>query len=241
VRRIIALLLTAFLAGCATVGVEQVEKLQPGTKVVPLSLLGNVLAIRHVGTTVFQNKRRDLDVTDWQIDNFGESIAARIIRDGHKFVALEADTKEARNSAGKLVSDFWTSKAGLQGGPDSVIRLAAKAGADYILVLGPSQLGDPFFGTNQAFSGYGVYQRSVFGSKRAINYLTMRVVLLDGKSGTEVARTHGFLSAPRTEASWMDSENLNLSMDNTQETKSGIQTLVQTVLRKAMADLKLIP
>lgn len=242
-KRIIALLLMIFLTGCATVGVEQVEKMQAGTKVVPLSLLGNILAIRHVGTTVFQNEWRDLDVSDWQIDNFSEAAAARIIRDGHKFVAIEAETKEARANAGKLVTDFWTSKVGLQNGPDSVIKLATMTGADYILIIGPVQIGDPFFGTNQSFSGYGIYQRSIFSSKNAVNYLAMQVALLDGKTGAEVARARGNLSAHRyrSENNWMPSENLVPSEANAQETKAGIKSLIESELRIALANLKLAP
>src|SRR3954468_13467387 len=57
-----ACVMVVVLSGCATVGVEQIEQLKPGTAVVPLSLLGDTLAIRHVGTTVFQNERRDLRV-----------------------------------------------------------------------------------------------------------------------------------------------------------------------------------
>ncbi|MBI4987824.1 MAG: hypothetical protein HZC23_03290 [Rhodocyclales bacterium] len=240
-KRISAILMFAVLSGCATVGTEHVEKLKPGTSIVALSLMGDTLAIRHVGTTVFQNERLDATVADWQIDKYAESVASRLISSGNRFQAKAVETNEARASAGKIVMDFWTSKAVLQGGTGSVTKLAREAGADYVLVLGPAQLGDPFFGTNQAFSGYGIYQRSAFGSRRAINYLTMRVVLLDGKNGTEVARTHGVSSAPRGEAIWMDSDNLTLSGDNAQKTRSGIQALMETVLQKALTDLMLVP
>ena len=76
---------------------------------------------------------------------------------------------------------------------------AKDAGADYVLLVGPSQPGDPFFGTNQSISGYGIYQRSVFMSRRGINFLTIRVALLDGKTGAEIARTYGNPSSPRAE------------------------------------------
>lgn len=239
--RILAILIYAVLTGCATVGTEQVEKLKPGTSIVPLSLMGDTLAIRHVGTTVFQNERRDTAVADWQIDKYTESAVFRLAGNGNRFQIKVSETAAARISAEKLVMDFWTSRATLQGGKESVTKLAKDAGADYVLVIAPAQLGDPFYGTNQGFSGYGVYQRSAFGSRRAINYLTMRVVLFDGQSGVEVAKTHGFNSAPRDEASWMASENLTLTADNAQKTQAGIQALIETVLQKALADLKLVP
>lgn len=240
-RRILAFLGIALLSGCATVGIEKIEQLKPGTSIVPISLMGETLAIRHVGTTVFQNAHRDVTVADWQLDKYTESSASKVVGDGKRFQAIVAETKDARAGAGKLGSDFWTGKVTLQGGTESLTKLAKDAGADYVLVLGPLQLGDPFFGTNQRISGYGVYQRAVFGSRRAINFLTMRIVLLDGKSGAEVARTHGYLSSPRTEVSWMDSNNLDLSADNNQDTRTAIQGLIDAVLRKALAELKLSP
>jgi hypothetical protein len=239
--RLTGILLSLLLFGCATVGVERVEQLKPGTKITPLSLMGDKLAIRHIGTTVFQNERRDLELPSWQIDSYTEAAAARAIRQGARFSVIQTETATARKSAGKLGHDFWTSAAVIEGGPESITRLAREAGAEYVLVMGPSQLGDPFFGTNQSFSGYGVGQRSFLGSKRAVNYLTMRVVLLDGKDGKEVARTHGFLSSPRAAGDWMESESLALTEGNAATTKSAIESLIDAVLAKGLTDLTLIP
>lgn len=238
-RKFARVLLLLLVSGCATVGVENVEQLKPGTKIVPLSLMGDTLAIRHIGTTVFQNERRDLAVPQWQIDKYTEAVALRVIRDGGKFIGELIDTEEARKNAGKLGIDFWTSGSVVQGGPESIIKLAKDARADYVLVIGPSPIGDPFFGTNQGFSGYGIGQRSVFNLKRGLNYLTMRVALLDGKDGKEVARARGFLSSPRGQPDWMDSENLSLSVSNATGTKSSIESLIDSVLRKGLLDLKL--
>ena len=195
--------------------------------------------MRHVGTIVFQNERRDLDVSQWEIDKYTEASAARIIGSGGKFKAVTADTGEARKRTGKLDTSFWSSGAVLQGGVEGVTKLARDSGADYVLVLGPAQLGDPFMGSNQSFSGYGIYQRSMFGMKRSINYLTMRMILLDGKTGAEVARTHSHLSSPRTNENWMDSDKLVLTGTNTTSTKAAIEQLIDGVLKKGLPELKL--
>jgi hypothetical protein len=238
--KLIWILLLLVLSGCATVGVETVEQLRPGTKIVPLSLMGDKLAIRHIGTLVFQNERRDLDVASWQIDTYAEGTAARVMREGGKFSPTQVDTTAARRSVGKLGHDFWTSAAVIEGGPQSVIGLAQQAGAEYVLVIAPSQLGDPFFGTNQSFSGYGIGQRSFLTSKRGVNYLTMRVVLLDAKDGKEVARTHDFLSSARATTDWMESDNLSLTESNAVSTRLAIESLIDRVLSKGLTDLKLV-
>lgn len=237
--KFVGILLSLFLFGCATVGVEKVEQIKPGTKIVPLSFMGDKLAILHIGTTMFQNERRDVELPLWQIDKYTEAAAARAIREAGRFSAEPVDTATARIGAGKLGYGSWTNTAVFEGGTESVTRLAKNAGAEYVLVFGPTQLGDPFFGTNQAFSGYGIGQRSFLGLERAVNYLTMRVVLLDAKDGKEVARTHGFLSSPRETADWMESGNLSLSESNAATTKLSIESLIDAVLRKGLRDLKL--
>jgi hypothetical protein len=239
-RAILLLIVVALVSGCATVGVERVEQLKSGTTIAPLSLMRDSLGIRHVGTTIIQNERRDLDVAQWRIDEYTEVTVARLIRDGQKFSVIPADTNEARKKAGELGSDFWIGGPVLQGGSGSVTEFAKDVGADCVLVVGPIKLEDPFFGTNQSFSGYGIYQRSVLGFKRAINYLTMRLVLFDGKSGAEVARTHDHLSAPRSDADWMESEKLALTESNATSTKSGIEQLIERMLKKGLTELKLV-
>jgi len=123
-KRLLAVAMATLLVGCATVGVEEVEKLKAGTTIVPFSLLGDSMPIQYVGLTVFQNERRDLNVADWRIDRYVESAAARQIGAGAKFQAKIASTDEARNTAGKFGQGLWDSKPVVQGGPEAIIRLA---------------------------------------------------------------------------------------------------------------------
>jgi hypothetical protein len=240
--RLTGILLSLLLFGCATVGVEKVEQLKPGTTIVPLSLMGDKLAICHIGTTVFQNELRHLELPSWQIDAYAEAAAASAIRQGSRFSITRTDTATARKSAGTLSFNVWTSAISIEGGLESVTRLARDSGAEYVLVIGPSQMGDSVFGTNQSFSGYGIGQRSFLGLKRAVNYLTMRVVLFDGKDGKEVARMHGFLlSSPRAAEDWVESENSSLTESNAGTTRLAIESLIDKGLTKSLTDLKLIP
>ena len=239
-RALLGLALIAFVAGCATVGVERVEQLKPGTRVAVLSVMGDRLAVRHVGTTVFQNERRDVDVPQWQIDRSTENAAARLIGTGGRFKVVTADTTDARRRAGKMATGFFSGPQ-LQGGPQSVAAFAKQAGADYVLVIAPNPIGDPFMGTNQSFAGYGIYQRGFMGTRNAGNFLTLRVVLHDGRSGDEVARTQDHASSRRADALWMDSSKLVLSESNAAATKTAIEELIERSLKKTLAQLKLAP
>ncbi len=221
------------------VGVDRVQRLAPGSKIVVLSLLGDKLAIRYVGTTVFNNRQHDADVSDWRIDQYAQSEANEIINISGKFIAIDANTEQARQAAGSLVSNSFTGSVKVEGGTASIVQLAQATGAQYVLMLGPSFMGDPYFGTNQFFSGYGIYERVLMSSKNAINFLTLRVALFDGRSGAEIARTESFLGSSRTGPDWMESFDLELTDENSRNTKDSVVAMIVKLLHKELLELKL--
>lgn len=239
-RKLGLIAMVLVIAGCASMGAEKVDQLKSGTRVTALSVMGPQLAIRHVGSTVFQNERRQADVPQWQIDRYAEAAAGRLIGAGGRFQFVAADTAEARKRTGKMETTFFSMGPQLEGGASSVVSFAKEAGADYVLVVGPNPAGDPFMGTNQSLAGYGVYQRTFFGSRRALNFLTMRVVLYDGRTGDEVARTQDHASSPRGDSQWLDSSTLALTDANSAATKTAIEQLIAIVIQKNLSKLKLV-
>ena len=98
-------------------------------------------------------------------------------------------------------------------------------------------MGDPFLGTDEQLSGYGIYQRSLritqpafVAMKRAFSFLAMNVLLLDGRSGEAVARAQCALGAPRQERA---------RLGRAEEARADIETLVEAALRKCLGTLKL--
>jgi hypothetical protein len=235
-RAILPLLLSAAVTGCATVGSEKVEQLKPGTTIAPVSVMGDSLALRQTGTKVFQNEKRDLDVANWGIDRHAESRAGKAVGGKGKFQVTQPDTEQVRKTL-KLQEDFWTGATKIPGGTGSVSAFAKESGADYVLLIGPAPMGDPFMGTNQSLSGYGIYQRTFIGMKRALNFITMRTILLDGKTGEEVARTQCVVSAPRQESEWLEPNKVSQPNDGT---RNGIEKLFDEALRKCLGNLNLV-
>jgi hypothetical protein len=232
-RTALLIVLTLALAGCATVGGEKVDQLKPGTAIVPISLMGDTLAMREVGTTIFQNQRRDVDVASWHIDRHTESVAGQLVKGKGKFTVAQADTEEVRKTV-KLGEDFWSGSNKIKAGGGALAAFAAQSRADYLLLIAPGVMGDPFMATNQTISGYGVYQRSMVGLKRSMNFITMRAVLLDGRSGEELARTQCAVSAPRSD--WLDGDKMAKASD---DMRSGIEKLFEDGLRKCLGSLNL--
>jgi hypothetical protein len=225
------LILCAALVGCATVGGEKVEQLKSDTTIAPVSVMGDSFALRQVGTTVLQIEKRDIDVAAWGIDRHTESLAGQLVKG--KFRVAQADTENVRKTV-KLQEDFWTGANKIKAGAGPLAAFAEQSKADYVLLIAPASMGDPFMGTNQTISGYGIYQRSFMGLKRSMNFITVRAILLEGKSGEELARTQCAVSAPRED--WLEPASLAQPSDGT---RVGIQKLVEDALRKCLTSLKL--
>jgi hypothetical protein len=230
-RALLPLILAAALGGCATVGDEKVEQLKSDSAIAPVSLMGDAFALRQVGTTMFQNEKRDIDVAAWGIDRHAESLAGQLVKG--KFRVAQADTENVRKTV-RLQEDFWTGANKIKGGAGPLATFAEQSKADYVLLIAPGSMGDPFMGSNQNISGYGIYQRSFMGLKRSMNFITLRAILLEGKSGEEVARTQCAVSAPRED--WIEPTSVTQPSD---DTRAGIQKLLEDGLRKCLASLKL--
>lgn len=232
-RAFLPLILSASVAGCATVGGEKVEQLKSGTTIAPVSVMGDTFALRQVGTTVLQIEKRDIDVAAWGIDRHTESVAGQLLNGKGKFRVAQADTENVRKTV-KLQEDFWTGANKIKAGAGPLATFAEQSKADYVLLIAPAAMGDPFMGTNQNISGYGIYQRSFIGLKRSMNFITLRAILLEGKSGEEVARTQCAVSAPRQD--WVEPSYVTQPSEGT---RAGIQKLFEDGLRKCLASLNL--
>lgn len=234
-----AIALSMLLSACATVGTEQVAKLDRNAKIAPLSLMGTSLSIRAIGTTVFQNTKADAEVSDWQIDKYTESVVAERLTKSKRVVALHPSVSPFHSI--KPIIDSIAVGTSFEGGTQRIVDYAKEANADVVLVMLPALYGDPYFGTNQAFTGYGVYERRFLGTKSAVNYVTMRVAAFNGKTGVEIARTSGYISDQRPASEWMEFDNLVMSDQNRLVTQQSIKRLFGDLLTRLLSDLKLGP
>ena len=237
-RPVLPLVLCAALAGCATAGVDELERFRPGLTVAPFSLMGDQLAVRDVGASALHDDRHDVDVGHWHIDRHAESVASKMVGDTGRFRIAQADTALLRRTV-KLKDDVWTGGTRIQASSGSLAAFAKESAADYVLLIGPASMGDPFLGTDEQLSGYGIYRRSLritqpafVGLKRAFSFLAMKVMLLDAKSGEAVARAQCALGAPRQES--------HRTMRADEVARADIETLVEAALRKCLGTLKLV-
>ena len=67
----------------------------------------------------------------------------------------------------------------------------------------------------------------------------MRVVLLDGKDGSEIAHSRGSTGDSRSEASHLDGATLAISDSDLEATKASIFSLANTELRRQLTEMGL--
>lgn len=233
------LMIAGLTPGCAIVGADKATQAPHGSKVAVVSLLGNQMSIQHLGTTAFSNEKRDMDVQSWAVDQYVEDQAYLLIEAGNKCTAVKTKADGYRQKFGSLEQNFWTGNRKYQYQSEGVQALAAESGADLVLMISPAEYGDVFFGTNQLFSGYGIYQRSFLRDRNALNFLTMTVQLIDAKSGKEIASVQQYASSKRADKDWLDGNAPVLTSENEAITKQELLLLMQDLLKKGLADLKL--
>ena len=235
VKRISFFLLALTLTGCATTGVEKVEKLPTGHQIVVLSVLGNDLNVQTTGTTIFTNWQRTQDVSDWNIDAKLEDFIRNELTRAGKFIAVAADTADVRKTVGAVTQNEWTSKLEVEGGMESLSDFATSAGADSVILVGSHRKQDFIFNTNQYIEGYGIYQRSgLFGSKKAVDYAIVYVWLVE--SGSDIARVLKFHHSPRQESEWVEKDG---QLSPGKQHREEIEALLKLAVGEALTELTL--
>lgn len=238
-NRLFALAFFALLSGCATVGVERIENLPQSHKIVVLSLLNDKIEVKHTGTTVFNNWRQKAKIANWHINDDVESYIEQQLASAGRFSVVHGDTKRARAAAGEAGTDRWTGATRLKGGNEVLARLADAAGADSVLVVTPSKMEDIIFGTNQIIAGIGIYQRSFLGINRAVDYVLLRITLIDGETGEEIGHSIVNKWTDRDRRYWLE-KGSTLSEQDQSATHRALSSLLVESLRTSMSNLKLI-
>lgn len=191
-------ILAIFISGCSSTNNSvhgtannEIEKheIKKDGKITVISLMGNTLESISVGITIFNNVENKFSVAKWEVDrNIEDYLIAQI----HLHTEREAVIYDPGVNMRPVVvqNNFWTGELELPNYPDFIMKAVSATSSDYVLVVAPVTIGDPYFNTAQNMRGYGVYQRSFIGTKQAVNYVTMQMVLYDGVTGKQLARSY---------------------------------------------------
>ncbi|HET7831695.1 MAG TPA: hypothetical protein VFK88_01900 [Gallionella sp.] len=235
-RLLFVIVFTTLLAACATTGAN----VPRNSKVVPISIVGNTLDFRVVGTTVFGNDKKLIDVSEWNTDENIEDSANNYLRTAGINSGRAAPGSKSHIGAMSFLN--FTGNYSFAGGKEGVQKAALGSNADYLLIVAraPNAFSDPFFHTNQYITGYGIYQRSYFGRQSGVNFVQLAILLVDGKTGEVITSRVRWLSSPRAESLWVDNEHTTPDAANLAETKKALMPLIDGVVNNALVDMKIL-
>ena len=233
IRYAVTILLVTLLAGCASPSVTPPKD----SKLAVVSVLGSDLSLRQVGITVFGNSAKVINVSSWNVDeHVAESLRSGLNAAGFGTTAMDPGWKSALGA----ISFFpFLSSYSFAGGAEGVQRAARAAKVDYLIIVAaaPSSFGDPFFGTNQDISGYGVYQRRGRGN---IDFAHVAVILVDGKTGEVLDGRNGAESTLRSDDLWIDVDAALLLPSTLGEPREAFLSTIDAAVQKALGHMKLL-
>lgn len=151
-KRILMALSSLVLAGCITLGPVPEEELAKVKNIGVVSLLGNTLHAIHIGFTVFNNEYYSAQVEDWQIDTFTSERVVKNLEQLKYSVGLV-------NLGSIPVEDFYINKRFDEVDYKRLLTIADNQGYDTVVLVRRVRHDSWRFHR----SGYGFYQRKVFG------------------------------------------------------------------------------
>lgn len=237
-KNIITLVTFLIISGCAAVGVENVKKLDSGQKITVISLMGDEFIIKTIGTTVFQNSEKRINVGDWGIDKYLENESVNSGNETSRFKFIPIDMTSIRSKPGKVKNNSWDNNLVFQNGKGFIQDIVKQQNVDLLVVIAPQVTSDQFFNTNQYVAGYGVYQRSFFGVNNAVNYTILQMALIETKTGNQIARTHLSEGSAREKEAWLDTETI--VKNDVDKTKSDSMALMKKLVLLGLKNLELI-
>jgi hypothetical protein len=162
------LLLTLF-SGCATYGQRSQPYESEGKRLAYVIDLSDKLQLQWIGTTVFNNARAEQVAEGWNVaDRVAENVEA-VLHGSANFSQITRIKDLPKISKGAPIP-------GIE--------------ADVLLVFHAGKSMDTAFGTNQGYSGMGLFQRSGFGmGPYSVGTVALEAEMFDVSSGKLVRKT----------------------------------------------------
>ena len=102
-----------------------------------------------------------------------------------------------------------------------------------------SPMTDIFHKRLSTIKGYGIYQSSFLGLKDSVNFLVLRIWLIDVNTGKDIAKIYKPGSSSRNSSVWLK-KDMPLDESIKLEIREGFETMLDSTVEKALKGLSLI-
>lgn len=228
-KQVIFIYLVILISGCVSNDLQQVSKITSNEKIVVVAQFSDSFPVKTVGTTAFQNEYFEIDSSDWKTNEFIETEVANKLSPNYTVVSNSFIRKNLKAPKNDFVSGYPSPIKN-----QAVLKEASKINAKYILVISPSEFSDVYFGTNQRFSGNGIYQRH----ENSIHYSQISFNLFNTTTGKFIA-TNGTIGHNGGDSVWITNESFgyktfNNPEDITAQTKIEIKRNNEVLISKLL-------
>lgn len=240
-RLFIVLLFMVVLTGCVSLTIKP-EKLSTIKKVSVVSLLGNDLCTRYVGTTVFTNKRASSDVTKWKIDETVQQIIGEAISTDGLFTYVDINI-----DYDSMMKIYGSEKAGctkvgyeVYRIKDEIEDIRTRYDIDtLILVVEAWATSDYITGRSGLLFGYGLHQSSFLGMTDTVTHIFADVIVAD-TSNLETLAGSSTVSHEKIGKEYWNVDFEKLSPDKKQFIEQSIKKQLRSKLTAILKRMNLI-
>jgi hypothetical protein len=242
-KRFIIFIVCAFLLSGCTSSIKP-DKLTSIKNISVISLLGDEFCVSYLGSTVFNKKRKSVNVSNWRIDEFTEEVVIKaILADGrYNYIKIDKNrdslmkiyTKEKTACTHKKKNDINLIK-------DEIKEVERRTGIDtIILVLDHWTLTDYITGRSGMLSGYGIHQLSFLGIEDIIIHLFAEIIVIDSHNFEILAKIATPPSVEKIDKTYWDPEFYNLATDKKLFIEQSLKNLLTSKITESLKKLKLI-
>lgn len=201
--------LIMLVQGCASTEGVASKEVAAKSRIFITSQLENSFNFQTTGTTTFQNGKLSVDVSHWDLNNHVEERVKNQLQGLYQPDSDSSVSKKLTIPSDNYLTGYsnsMTSKNGL-----SILK---EKGFDYVLFITPIEFQDAYYQTSQFVKGYGIYNRSFFGSDRKVLYTQISFTLFDVNTGKFLA-SNGDTGHNGGDSVWITHKNIALSNEIT--------------------------
>ncbi|GDY28347.1 hypothetical protein AHAT_42370 [Agarivorans sp. Toyoura001] len=195
------------IQGCASTQGIASKEVAAKSKIFIASQLNNEFNFQVTGTTAFQNKKFAANVEHWELNSHVENRVINQLKG-----VYSPQTYNQINDQLTIPSDNYLTGYSNAMTSENGLNILKKQGFDYVLFITSIDFQDAYYQTNQYVEGYGIYNRSFFGSDNKIVYSQISFTLFDVNTGKFLA-SNGDTGHNGGDSVWITHKNITISKD----------------------------
>ena len=193
--------------------------------------------LKLVGTTIFNNKSKSVNASDMNLETLVVSAVASALKAKGNFIVKLSDSQDFQQKVHDINQYQNTTLWKISAQKELIKEISKRNGTELVVIVNHVLYTDVIYHTSELIEGFGIYQRSLAGINKAVNYITLRVLVYNGLSGEEITYASRLVHQPRPASGW--SGDLQFESDDINETKKAIVSMYKNLTNELLKEIGL--